>query len=215
MLTGKLSRAHYLFFGAYVTPWQKAGFLKSSNNRCAAVRGLTALLRFHLSHHENSTCSSLSQSQSEMLSSVRVSGVSVDEMLAMSRRFLQQQPTVRAEYYAELYLLQQEFPAFRASAMSLLAGQLRTIFTGSDFRTVSREKADGEPLDHLLLTLFAVSLKCMPAEDVPVPYRRNIQSRPSVTLSQSKKVSGLEADAQEMLRSLWSLVSLSFFLLRH
>ena len=97
-----------------------------------------------------------------MLSSVRVSGVSVDEMLAMSRRFLQQQPTVRAEYYAELYLLQQEFPAFRASAMSLLSGQLRTIFTGSDFRAVSREKADGEPLDHLLLTLFAVSLKCMP-----------------------------------------------------
>lgn len=139
---------------------RKASFSKDTRSRQAAVTALASLLRSQLeltssggsgsasgSYH---SCSSQDESaaasavrsrgirgwtrmsQQQQLSQRVSTGLSVEEVLSLCRRFLQHQAPVRAVLYDKLGGLQQDFPFFRPLILRLLRNHLRGLVSESE-----------------------------------------------------------------------------------
>lgn len=116
---------------------RKASFSKERSSRQAAVSAILALLRSHLKSTgaSSSSSSASTHSQPEALSRYQEAlrfqhqlkqqvgtGVSVEEIMVLLRRFLQHQSSVRSLLYKDIHEISADYPAFRPIAMRLLRG---------------------------------------------------------------------------------------------
>lgn len=120
---------------------RKSSFSKDCNCRQAAVSALLALLKAQLILSGRG-----SGSGSGSGSSRRTIGLSVDEILALLRRFLQHQVAVRIVLYNNVFDLQALFPSFRPSAIRLLSDHLASMLKGNDRNLSSNSSTGGRSM---------------------------------------------------------------------
>lgn len=113
---------------------RKASFCKDIPNRHAAVSALTAFLNNQLSHiSDGHHKRPMNHSQTDQLSRrVVISGLSVDEILSLCRRFLQHQAPIRSHLYQEFIVVANDFPQFRNICMRLLHSHFQNILLDCD-----------------------------------------------------------------------------------
>eukprot|EP01041_Mallomonas_annulata_P003502 gene3502-6970_t len=204
---------------------RKACFSKDSLGRRAAVSALLSLLRAQIGHHRLRVQRQEAEegSQGEFMVYHGVGGLSGDEILAMSRRFLQQQSCVRKTLYRELYCLQRDEPSFRLSALQLLTAHLRSLLSTEAGRAkhLDMSRCNDESLWELILTLLAVAIEGIPPTHLPSGMKTlslclclsssSVSSRHErdSTLSQSSSSGGEigEPEAWEALELLWTVVT--------
>jgi hypothetical protein len=154
---------------------RKASFSKDTRSRQAAVTALAALLRSQLqlsssdgagsASGSHRSCSSQDDgssaggrsrgrgwrmSQQQQLSQRVSTGLSVDEVLSLCRRFLQHQAPVRAVLYDKLGGLQLDFPFFRPLLLRLLRTHLRGLVSESEAWAPGRGGEDEEAVPLIL-----------------------------------------------------------------
>ncbi len=146
---------------------RKSSFAKDLLNRQTALCALTSILRYQLDNSNELQPIAFSSSQIDQQqlapdtffprSSV---GISIDEVLTLFRRSLQQQPTVRSSLYHNLLSLFHDFPHFRQTILRFLRQHLmRHCIEDDSFLRASQNLMDGiaDPLflnsDHCLDSL--------------------------------------------------------------
>lgn len=121
---------------------RKASFSKDASCRQAAVSSIISLLSSHLKTTLNSSSSSSSviASNSRYQESLMfqqkfkqkvATGLSVEEIMVLLKRFLQHQSSVRSIVYKDLYQISLEHPAFRPVCLRLLRGHFMTLLQSS------------------------------------------------------------------------------------